>query len=231
MENNDIHDNMHGVQIVPNGNIQMSYNKIHENSYGAISDQWFDGTQYHDATLQASQNWWGDPTGPYHASENPDGQGDEIYGDILFTPWITDIASNLTCEGSLHWENVHTGGTVTGSFTVKNTGYLYSELSWEVFATPSWGEWTITPENGTGLLLGAGPITVQVSVIAPQNKNKEFTGTLRIINSENPDDYNDINITLTTPISKPGTYLIPILKWFTERFPFAFPLLRHLMNL
>jgi len=230
MENNDIYDNMHGVQIVPNENIQMIHNKISENRYGAISDQWFDGSTYHDETLQAPMNWWGDPSGPYHPTENPDGQGDEIYGDILFDPWITDIASNLTCEGTLQWEDVPTGETVTGSFTVENTGYLYSELSWEVIETPSWGEWTITPGDGTGLLPGMGQITIQVSVIAPQKRNEEFTGKLKIINTENPNDYCDINISLITPINKPVSYILPIMNWLCERFPSAFPLLRHLLG-
>jgi len=230
IQNNYIHDNMHGAQIVPNGNIQMTSNKISENRYGAISEQWFDGTLYHDATLQAPMNWWGDPSGPYHATENPDGQGDEIYGDILFTPWITDIAANLTCEGSFHWEEVPTGETVTGSFTVENTGYLYSELSWEIIETPPWGEWTITPESGSGLRPGMGPITVQVTVIAPQKRNEQYTGKLTIINTDDPTDYCDINISLATPIHKPVHFVLPVLKWFMEQFPSTFPILRHLLG-
>jgi hypothetical protein len=230
MENNHIHDNMHGVQIVPNENIQMIYNELYGNRYGAISDPWFDGSIYHNVPLQARMNWWGDPTGPYQPSENPSGQGDELYGDVLFNPWITDIAPNLTCKGSLQWENVPAGGTVTGSFTVENTGYLYSELSWKVDEKPSWGEWTITPENGTGLSPGMAQITVQVTVIAPQNKNKEFTGKLKIINTEDPNDYGEIDISLITPTIKSGNFNFPIMKWLHERFPYAFPILRHLMG-
>lgn len=229
LENNNIHDNMHGAQIVPNTNIQLIYNKFSGNRYGAISDQWFDGTLYHDATLQATLNWWGDPSGPYEPTENPDGQGDEIYGDILFTPWLTDIAPDLTCEGSIQWQDVPPGGTVTGSFTLENTGYMYSTLSWEISETPTWGQWTITPENGAGLLPGT-PITVQVSVLAPQKRNTEFTGNLRIINSEDPTDYCTINITLITPLTHPGLLHFPIFHWICERFPAAFPLLRHLLG-
>jgi len=230
MENNDIYDNMHGVQIVPNGNIQMTHNKIVGNRYGAISDQWYDGSQYHDATLQAPSNWWGDPSGPYHPTDNPDGQGDEIYGEILFTPWLTDIAADLTCEGTLVWQDVPTGETVTGSFTIANTGYTYSELSWEVSETPTWGQWTITPDSGTDLRPDMEPQTIQVTVIAPQKRNEEYSGTIRIINTDNPADYCDINITLITPITKPAPLHLPLLQWLCERLPMIAPLLRHLLG-
>jgi hypothetical protein len=38
----------------------------------------------------ARWNWWGDSTGPYHASINPEGHGDEIRGNVNFIPWLTD---------------------------------------------------------------------------------------------------------------------------------------------
>lgn len=230
MENNDIYDNMHGVQIVPNGNIQLIYNTITGNRYGAISDQWYDGAEYHDEVLQAPYNWWGDPSGPYHATDNPDGQGDEIYGDILFTPWLTDIAADLTGQGTITWQDVPTGETVTGSFTLSNTGYLYSELSWEVSETPTWGDWTITPESGANLRPDMGPQTIQVTVIAPQKRNEEYTGTIKIINTENPTDYCTINITLITPVTTPAPLHLPLLQWLCERFPLVFPVLRHLLG-
>jgi len=227
IENNKIYENMHGVQIVPNENIEIIYNEFHDNTYGAISEPWFDGSTYHNVYLDAIMNWWGDPTGPYHPTKNPDGLGDEIYGDVLFNPWITDIASNLSCGGSLHWENVVPGGTVTGSFTIENNGYIFSELCWEIDEKPTWGDWTITPKNGTGLTPEMGQITVHVSIIAPLNKNKKFTGTLKIINSENPSDYCEIDIYLKTPTCK--SFNFPIFSRLIERFPNAFPILQHLM--
>jgi len=228
IENNKIYENMHGVQIVPNENIEIIYNEIHDNSYGAISEPWFDGSTYHDVDLHAIHNWWGDLTGPYHPTENPDGHGDEIYGKFLFDPWTTDIAPNLSCGGSLQWENVAPGGTITGSFTIENNGYLYSELSWEVDEKPSWGVWTIDPESGTGITSGMGQIAVQVLVIAPLNKNKVFTGKIKIINSDDPSDYCEIDVYLKTPINKPFNFNFPIVRWLFERFPNAFPILRYL---
>jgi hypothetical protein len=199
IENNEIYENMHGIQIVPNDNIEVIYNEIHDNTYGAISEQWFDGTNYHDYDLNAIQNWWGDQTGPYHPTENPSGIGDEIYGQILFDPWITDNTADILCSGELNWENVAPASTVEGSFVLENNGYLYSELTWEIDEKPTWGVWTISPENGTGLTPDMGQITVEVSIIAPSNKNREFTGNLKIINSDDPGEYCEISVNLKTP--------------------------------
>jgi len=99
IEYNNIHDNMLGVQIVPNENIHMNRNKIHHHSsHGAVSDPYWDGTTYVYYNLDAENNWWGDPTGPFHPTENPDGLGDEITDYVLFEPWIehSDPIVNIT---------------------------------------------------------------------------------------------------------------------------------------
>jgi hypothetical protein len=90
IEYNSLHDNMIGVQIIPNENIHVNYNEIYNHSsHGAVSDPYWNGTAYIYYYLDAKQNWWGDKSGPYHPTENPDGQGDEITDFIYYTPWIT----------------------------------------------------------------------------------------------------------------------------------------------
>jgi len=46
----------------------------------------------------ATHNWWGDPTGPTHAS-NPGGQGEEISDRVLYTPWLTTTPELPTSAG------------------------------------------------------------------------------------------------------------------------------------
>ncbi|MDD5088144.1 MAG: T9SS type A sorting domain-containing protein, partial [bacterium] len=42
-------------------------------------------------TLDARYNYWGDPSGPYHPTLNPEGRGDTLVQDsILFIPWLTE---------------------------------------------------------------------------------------------------------------------------------------------
>jgi hypothetical protein len=85
------------------------YNSIFNNDYGiyieGISDYYsdinfFDNAIYHndvggdsgsDYKIDVSENYWGDPTGPYHESLNPEGKGNPIYSDKLgFTPFLNE---------------------------------------------------------------------------------------------------------------------------------------------
>jgi hypothetical protein len=44
------------------------------------------------SALDADSNWWGDASGPYHATQNPGGLGDTIVGNADFTPWYGDTS-------------------------------------------------------------------------------------------------------------------------------------------
>ncbi len=44
-------------------------------------------------TVDATGNWWGDATGPYHATLNPGGAGSEVSDHIDFDPYMA--AANL----------------------------------------------------------------------------------------------------------------------------------------
>ncbi|MFA6170975.1 MAG: Ig-like domain-containing protein [Patescibacteria group bacterium] len=41
-------------------------------------------------TLNAAQNWWGDPSGPYNLTSNPHGTGNAVSDNVAFTPWYFD---------------------------------------------------------------------------------------------------------------------------------------------
>jgi len=108
---------------------------------------------------------------------------------------------DLECEGSLSWSNVKPGSTVTGSFIVKNVGDPGSELDWEIYDYPTWGRWTFNPSSGNNLKPEDGEVTVEVTVTAPSEKNKQFTGEVKVKNKENSSDYCTIPISLATPKS------------------------------
>jgi len=38
--------------------------------------------------IDATLNWWGDASGPYHETLNPDGTGDKVSDNVLFDPWL-----------------------------------------------------------------------------------------------------------------------------------------------
>ena len=85
IEENDIHDNYFGIEVVANSLSHAHYNNIYNNTvYGVISD-----SDYGDnnATFNARFNWWGNETGPHH-STNPGGQGDDVSDYVDFEPWL-----------------------------------------------------------------------------------------------------------------------------------------------
>ena len=145
---------------------------------------------------------------------------------------IVDIMSNdagpdLDCNGALSWIDIKSGDVATGSFTVENVGEPTSELDWEIESYPTWGTWTFTPMEGDDLTPEDGAITVEVSVVAPDKKNKEFDGGIKIVNREAGGDQCYIQVFLATPRIKT---IDPLLLQFLERLIQRFPLLEYLLD-
>jgi hypothetical protein len=151
-----------------------------------------------------------------------------VYYDDISLTTIVPPKPDLDCTGALSWDNVDPGATVTGSFQVGNIGEAGSLLNWDIESYPTdWGTWTFTPDSGTGLADGSW-VTVDVSVVAPNEKNKEFTGKVKVINSDDPTDFCEIDIILKTPREK--TLYNPLVK-ILEQFPIVFSLLKYVRGL
>jgi len=118
------------------------------------------------------------------------------YNKLNFSTFYPD----LDCSGALAWDDIEPGATVQGNFTVSNVGDSLSLLNWEVSQYPTWGTWSFTPSSGTNLT-GGDSVTVHVVVVAPDEKNKDFQGDIRVYNTENPDDFGVIHVKLKTPYS------------------------------
>ena len=125
-------------------------------------------------------------------------------------------SEDLDCEGNLDWADVETGTTVTGSFTIENIGAPESELNWEISDYPDWGTWTFTPDSGTGLTPEDGAITIDVEVVAPDETETEFSGSVEIVNTDNSADSCTIDAALVTPTSHSHPLLFEI---FIRLFP------------
>ena len=111
---------------------------------------------------------------------------------------------DLYCEQEeFMWENVPPGEKITEEFAIENIGDPNSWLDWEIDHWPDWGDWEFSQISGYNLKPEEGPVTIEFTVTAPDNKEKEFTGAIRIMNKENSSDYETIKITLKTPRSKP----------------------------
>jgi C1A family cysteine protease len=130
-----------------------------------------------------------------------------------YIPLIPDIDGH----GALKWTKVKTETEVVGNFTVENIGDAFSLLDWEITDYPEWGNWTFNPLNGYDLKPEDGSIIVEVSVVAPSDENKEFTGEIKIVNKEDTDDFEIITVSLKTPRVK--TFYLNIMEKILERFP------------
>jgi hypothetical protein len=115
--------------------------------------------------------------------------------DILYD----DNGSNLYCDGRLNWIDTSPGATLYGNFTVENNGASESFLNWNIESYPEWGVWEFTPSNGFNLTPEDGPIKVEVKVLAPNIKDKEFIGGIKIVNNDSKGDIQYIQVSLTTP--------------------------------
>ncbi len=135
----------------------------------------------------------------------------------------------VCCNGELRWTGVSPGATVTGSFTVENCGGPTTELSWEIETPTDWGSWDFSPESGTGLTPEDGAVTINVEVVTPNEMNKEFTEKIKIFNTDDPSDYCEIDVYLTTPRNRPlfNTFFMRLL----EQFHNAFPIFQQLLGL
>jgi len=86
IEDNEIHDNYVGIIVIKSPSSYAHNNKIYNNRlYGVYSGEAYDETF---VEFDATANWWGDTTGPYHLT-NVGGTGNAVSGNVDFRPWYT----------------------------------------------------------------------------------------------------------------------------------------------
>ena len=145
---------------------------------------------------------------------------------IVFIPAPEQPAPDvpvLQCEGSLSWKGVKPGESLTGSFQVRNVGDSESLLNWSVNTSSiPWGTWSFTPQHGDKLTPEAGPITVNVTVVAPNEKKVQLEGYIQVHNDKNPNNSCIIPVSLSTPANNAFDsvpWLQQLLQHFLERHP------------
>ena len=138
-------------------------------------------------------------------------------------PEIPDLDST----GSLSWTDITPGATVAGSFEIQNIGDTGSRLNWTINTSlMSWGTWSFSPESGTNLTPEEGVVTIQVTVVAPNVSNSDFEGYLRVENTNDPNDFENIPVYLHTPLNTTFNLKFFFLHYFFERFFHVFQLLK-----
>lgn len=158
--------------------------------------------------------------------------------DMLVSNWDSDIGNylyynhlfaDLECDGDLSWTHVNPGESVRGSVKVSNIGDPLSSLNWKIDAYPEWGNWTFTPEEGKDLKPEDTSITIRVSATAPHEENTDFTGEIKIANTDDPNDFSIINISLSTPVKR--HIPLPQTMCLVQKVFISFPFFERLMTL
>ena len=184
-----------------------------------LENDWFEC--YYGGELLQEKNWTATPNNDFTGKLAIDAVdifangATSVYHDDLTLEGEVGADPDMSCDGSLSWENVSTGEELTGSFTIENIGS--GLLDWEITKNPSWGTWSFDPDSGDDLAPGT-PVTVEVTVIAPDDKNEEFSGGVTVENKEDDSDYCYIDVYLSTPMSHTSLFL-QFLERLVQRFP------------
>jgi hypothetical protein len=172
--------------------------------------------------------WMTSPDGNHKFLRYESGSYISYFYDVALA--LTDGESDepdLECEGTLNWDKVKPGSKVNGSFQVKNNGGVNSILHWKIDETtiPDWGtNWTFMP-NASILTTDMGWLNVDIEFESPPEKNKKFTGKIKVVNILNSSDYHEIDITCKNP--KDMGIFNPLLM----RILNLFQLLKRIVNL
>ncbi|MFC1874389.1 right-handed parallel beta-helix repeat-containing protein [Chloroflexota bacterium] len=94
-----------------------------------------------DDTFDATHNWWGDASGPYESTENPEGAGDYVEGWVDFSDWYGSPISGSTSQP-----------TTSGNVTVDATGDTDTQVLKSGSGTP-----IVTITKNTGNPGGSAP--------------------------------------------------------------------------
>jgi len=137
----------------------------------------------------------------------------------------TEAIPAICCVGSLTFTDVSPAGEVTGTFEVCNCGEEGSLLDWQFDSAPTWpgAIFEIEPDSGVDLAYD-DCVEITVTITAPDVAKETFTGKIKMINQEDPTDYCEVSVTLTTPRTRSIFVLF-------EQFLQQFPLLQYILGL
>jgi len=154
-----------GVDTCPDGlgdnsTVTIVYNRIRQNNeYGIhlaaigagstvvvnsndIAENGNNGLYVEDSAviIDATSNWWGHESGPYHSADNVGGEGNPVTGNVTFQPWLnaplrtlrvsSDARGAVTTPGERTF--VYTPGTEVSLEATPNDGYGFDRWTGDV---------------------------------------------------------------------------------------------------
>ncbi len=87
LANEILNNNVDGIYIGPYGSYDPTGTEVHCNTI--VGNGATGITKTGTAMVDATWNWWGSETGPYHSITNPSGTGDAVSDNVEYDPWKT----------------------------------------------------------------------------------------------------------------------------------------------
>ena len=72
---------------------ELGWNEITMNTFEGNTEYAIDDTALYRDPVEAPDNYWGNLSGPYHPTHNPNGTGDNVTDRVDFDPWIGKYGS------------------------------------------------------------------------------------------------------------------------------------------
>jgi YD repeat-containing protein len=120
------HSSSQGIRV-SNAQPTLSGNSIFSNTAGLVNAT--------PATrIDARYNYWGDISGPFHATLNPNGKGNSVSDGVVFYPWLEGSADTMAdlVVSSVSAQSAGTiGQNATVTFSVQNLAQPTTAGVWE----------------------------------------------------------------------------------------------------
>jgi len=128
----ELHDNVHGLRV-NSGYNSSDVPQIHQSNIYNNSDYGVQNLTPSD-TVDATLNYWGAASGPYHADLNPSGEGDAVSDGVKFDPYLTAQQGPLLGDVSLNGDVTAFDASLVlrhsvGSLTLTGDSLIAAEVS------------------------------------------------------------------------------------------------------
>ncbi|MCK4613431.1 MAG: right-handed parallel beta-helix repeat-containing protein, partial [Thermoplasmata archaeon] len=127
IENNTISENRVGIYLESSSRD----NTAHYNTIFNSTEYGINATDNNGYTINATNNWWGAASGPFHSSENPGGEGDNITDYVLFDPWLTEPGNHPPTANAGNNQTVYTNEEVRFMGTGDDPDGTIEKFEWD----------------------------------------------------------------------------------------------------
>ena len=142
---NTLTDNTEGIavgyDVSDTSTVVAHYNNINGNTdYGIHTTA---------PTVNATYNWWGSSSGPFHPILNPTGRGNNVSDNVTFVPW--SVVENPTVTTQAATSITTTTATLNMSFTVGGYDSVNVRFAYKKSADSTWSYtgWVAKSASGT----------------------------------------------------------------------------------